>query len=1473
VLSETAAKKMTSEHLVEYDIEITPETILDKKKYQAYYPTKYSANQLEKLDNEGIAKKGIKLENGDPIAVVLRERVPSENDKILGAFADKVLRDYVDKSIVWKHKEIGEVVKVYRLGDKIRVMVKYESPMQVGDKLTGRHGNKGTVSLILPDDEMPKDEKGKPIDVLLNPLSLPSRINPSQILETVAGKAAVKAGHPIKVPLFDTEKDMTEYTKQLMKKYNIKDKEKIYIPGEGEMETPALVGYQYFIKLPQQVDKKTNTRGEYWAYDSDLQPLKGTGAGGGARSLDALTFYGMVAHNARENLREMATYKAEKNDEFWRAIENGEVPPPSTMKTPFAYEKFRAYLTGAGIYSEENKEEIKYRPITDKDVDNLAAGEVENAKILAGHNLLPEKGGLFDPHKLGGLKGDKWGKIELAEPIVNPLFEKQIAELLDLKQKDLRKIMEGKMVLKDGKLVDVNKVSPKDKAIGGGEAVKYLLSKINVDEELKKAEEHLKNSNEQRTLDKALRKVQMLKMLKENKLKPEDLVISKIPVIPPKFRPVYPSPTDKSDVRVSQINYVYQDLINLNQRFKEMKDNLSPKRAAKYRQKLLEAVGAVVGSNPPMKNSKQEEPAGALHYVAGAPGKSPKSGYFQSKVVKKRQELSGTGLIEPGADLELDEAGIPKPVALNLYKPFIKKELKKMGYDNKRITELLKDPNDMVWDIVQEEMKKRPIMLNRAPSLHKFSILSFKPRLIEGKAVQLNPLVVKGFNADFDGDTMGIHVPVTEEARKEAFKMLPSNNLLKPGTKQIMHLPSMEYLNGIFRVTEPPEKPGRKIMVKSYDELYDRFLNNQIKWNDTVEILGVDPRYRYSATAGRHLIMDVLLTIQDENLKREFYRKYIEPNKNSTWNKKMIQQLANELAIEKSKGRLLGEEINRIFSTWKDVGRFAITRIGLSVGIDDIKEEDDDVKKIKEEVDKINQLPYKQKIEKAMDLQKKLDKSLEDKRSKKYKENGLYNMSMSGAKGSIGQIRQIAATPLLVQDAKGKPAPIVVKRSFAEGLTPAEYLSVGYGARSGMIARKSMVSEPGALNKELLESLMTLVVADKDDDKDPGLKVNVDEKYIGRFLAQNIKGKKTEYKKGEEVTAEMIKDLKQSGITSIYIKSPLTSTLPEGIAAKSFGIDESYKLPEIGENIGIKSGQAVTEPLAQTSMSLFHSGSVVGAGNENIGDVFTQVSTLLRMPESNPNFAKLAERSGKVEKIVEKSSVYEVKIKDKIHKIPKRLGLVVKEGQFVKKGDKLSHGILPHKQLARLRGVPEAQKAMLNELNDIVYNQIDKKMNPQVTETIVRSVTDKAVVVDPGPYEHKLKTGDVVNWNYIDSLNRDSSMTVPLKDAIGHRLYDDTAHISKGTLIDEDIKEELEKAGIKKVTVYNDKIKYKNLLLGSAKQPTIADDFEHRMSFRYLRQTVPHSAMTGAKTKKHSYSPIAQWARGVTFGKGEKGKY
>lgn len=742
VVSESASKKLTSLHMYKESVEASSDTIVSKAKFQARFPSAFTSAQLAKLDEDGVVKVGQQLEEGDPVILVLSKALARPEDGVLKNINKSLVQPYRNASVTWDKSVRGVVKNVSKHGSIYETYVETEEAAVVGDKLAGRHGNKGIISKIIADAEMPKLGNDEPLEILMNPHGVPSRINLGQLMETAVGKIADKNGKPEVIDNFMPDSNV-DRVKAMLKKSGLKDTETVFDGNDGKPLGEVMVGKQFIMKLDHNVAKKFSAR-DTGGYTADEVPGKGDHES--AQSIDPLLMYSMLSHGAKENLHEMATVKATKNDEFWRAYQLGQRLP--TPQPTFAYEKFTSMMKGLGVDVVKKGNNVSLIPMTDQDVAKLSVGEVKEPKlfkVVGESGIKEEKGGLFDPQLTGGNSGNKWTHINLAEPLPNPIFEDAIKTTLGLKQDDFDSVLVGKKGLTSaGDLVDAD--SPGAQV--GGVAFKRALGNIDVNSRLKTLKSQAVGTTGQK-LNTFNKQIRYLQALKNNKMTPDVYVTSKVPVIPPKFRPIYQ--LNDGTIMTSDVNHFYKTLMLTNDALKEQKAMGMPKTETGAVIKQLyeehKALAGLGGESSAIQGSRN--PKGIVEIISGS---SPKSGFYQGKMVRKRQDLSGRSTIINEPSLGVDEVGIPKDMLKTMFRKPVIRRLVSLGYTPLQAAQEIDKESAAATKALELEAEYRPVLLNRAPSLWRGSMQAFRARPVGGNAIKFHPLPMKSFNADVDGD-------------------------------------------------------------------------------------------------------------------------------------------------------------------------------------------------------------------------------------------------------------------------------------------------------------------------------------------------------------------------------------------------------------------------------------------------------------------------------------------------------------------------------------------------------------------------------------------------------------------------------------------------------------------------------------------------------------------------------------------------
>lgn len=588
---------------------------------------------------------------------------------------------------------------------------------------SGTYGNKGVCTAIIPDHQMLQDESGKPLDVIFTSAGVIGRINPAQILESTLGKIADKTGQPYMVKNFSKD-DYVKFVRDEMAKHKVTDKETLTDPVTGKKIPGVFVGVQHVHKLFKTTDSNYAARGVEGPHDTDEVP---TGSGEtGPKALGNMEINALISHNARGLLREGSMLRSSKNNEFWRQFQSGGIAHFPSEKKSFG--KFTAILNQAGIKLENTGDTLQMGPLTDKDILEISSGEIKDGRRLDS-KLRPEVGGLFDEAITGGLNGTKWGHVKLVEPVVNPIFIDCAKALLRLSTKEFETLMVEK----------------------GGAEIKRQLDALNLDSEMAAVEKALQDPKLKGSkLDQEVKRLKYLRALKDRGLKAgEAYVLTVVPVTPPLLRPISVGKT--GDLMENDSNQLYKDLILQNNSFQKIKEvGLGEDTIQKNRKDLIDRVKELTGVvSPSSPHLAGRNVKGAIQYLAGD---QPKHGYFQRKVIYSKMNLSGRATITPDNTLGMDEVGLPEDMAWEMYKPFIIRRLTQQGYGMVQAKEAVTERSDLARQILLDELEKRPVLINRAPTLWKYSIIAAKPQLRPGKSLAINTLWESGLNSDFDGD-------------------------------------------------------------------------------------------------------------------------------------------------------------------------------------------------------------------------------------------------------------------------------------------------------------------------------------------------------------------------------------------------------------------------------------------------------------------------------------------------------------------------------------------------------------------------------------------------------------------------------------------------------------------------------------------------------------------------------------------------
>lgn len=1168
VISQSFANRLKSQSTYTYAQDKGHQNVINRNHYQALFPDAFTKEQLATVDADGVVKEGTVVQPGDPLILATRPRVLSSQAGELGKLSKTMRQVRSDASHIWDESGPATVMRVAKTKKGVKVVLAKDSATKKGDKITLRHGQKGTVSLVIPDEQMPRTVDGEPLEVLLNPQGLPSRANLATLYEILLGKIAKKTGQPYKLPMFmPPEQNMYDFVEQELAKAGITDTEEVFDPMENrKLEQPITVGVGYIQKLhhtsacyddqtevltqegwkfwkdvtdedylatsdsgghelrferplhlvsyayrgtmfsfqgryvdycvtpnhmmwckpyygrgnfrlriaadlhgkrwqvrqfglavsdteddrrrlrvgehvfdwgdfcelvgwwaaegclgtegtsvvvyqsqpanPEKVarieallkrlqvdwgyhlsagevmgfrikertlvpyframgehcDEKrlprelltgpafgcrrmvealvlgdgshaetptgpstrfgvtskqliddfqeaairagwgsvvrynvkegrkdaphhkdihhaslTKTRGKsqldgdraaesfqmvpydgvvYCAemssgllyvrrngkpllsgnskvgargqgsYDQNEQPAKGGREG--AKRLSGLEVSALMSSGAYATLREGATIRGQKNDEYWRTLREGNTP--RDPDEPFAWRKFRALMTGAGMQmKDEPKGVVRLGPMTDKALDAYGPMEIHNSRLLNMKTFEPEEGGLFDKALVGN---NKWGQITLPEPIVNPAFEGSVRHLLGLKLKDLHAIMAGEMDLPadlQARVANMTKQATIAPPVTGPYAIQAALQTVDLDA-LEKEQRTILHKGLVSKRRGAVQVLNAIEGLRRNEVEPADLMVRRVPVVPPAFRPF----AMIGDAFVpGDANELYRDLFDMREAYRDAQKTFGDAGAINERKALQGAVKAVYGYGDPVNpKSRQRGVAGFLRQISGS---TPKFSYFQRKLVSKTQDQVARGVITPNPEFNMDQIGVPESMAWDMYKTYVMRRLVRRGMNRREALKHLVERSKHARDALLEEMQDRHVIYSRSPAWHKFNIISAEPQLIDGDTIQISPFVAPGLGADYDGDTVNLHVPASPEGVAEARDLLKPSKMLFSIKDRDQVVPKLvqEQVLGPFAASRRPARAVHRF--PSREEALRAIRHGRISLRDEVE--------------------------------------------------------------------------------------------------------------------------------------------------------------------------------------------------------------------------------------------------------------------------------------------------------------------------------------------------------------------------------------------------------------------------------------------------------------------------------------------------------------------------------------------------------------------------------------------------------------------------------------------------------------
>jgi DNA-directed RNA polymerase subunit beta' len=894
----------------------------------------------------------------------------------------------------------------------------------------------------------------------------------------------------------------------------------------------------------------------------------------------------------------------------------------------------------------------------------------------------------------------------------------------------------------------------------GAETLRKIFEKVDFKKEITNIKKQLEKKQPGEKI-KILRRLKVLQSLQRAGVRPEWMFLTVLPVLPPDLRPMVQ--LDGGRYASSDLNDLYRRVINRNNRLKYLLEIGSPGVIVRNEKRMLqEAVDALIDNGMRKGTTTQATTGGRRLLKSLADMLKGKQGRFRQNLLGKRVDYSGRSVIVVGPELKLNQVGIPKRMALELFKPFVIKKIleKELAYNVRGAARLIDEETDEVWAILEEVTKDKLVLLNRAPTLHRLGIQAFQPILVEGDSIKIHPLVCKAFNADFDGDQMAVHLPLSEEAQKEAKEIMFSTlNLLKPATGTPVVSPTQDIILGCYWLTKIIEEEVKPSFFGTPEEAILACELGKINIKDRIRVWM--PKY-----SGTTLIETSVGRIIFNQALPENY-----PFQNEVMNSKKIEKLVSKI-IEKYEREIAQETLDKI----KDLGFDYASQSGITWGMDDLiipPEKEKVMQAAEKEVEQIEGhfrkglLSKEEKSMKVIEVWQKTKTEIEELVPKILPlQNPVFQIIDSGARGSWGQPVQMTGMKGLVINPAGQIIELPVKSSFKEGFDVLEYFISTHGARKGTADTALRTSTAGYLTRRLIDVSHQVVISEEDCNDEEGIEIlrrDADEigqnflfKILGRIILEDLKVKNKKIaKKGEIIDWEKAEKIIDNQIEKVRVRSPLSCKSTRGICQKCYGWDlGKNQLIKPGEAVGIVAAQAIGEPGTQLTMRTFHTGGVAGGGDITFGLPRVQEIFEARLPggkaETSQTEGKVLEitpdrvvrikslpnrQSGKTDnpKSLKKTSILE-------YKIPPTAAIWVQPKDRVKRGQQLCEGSLDLKELFKLAGPEETQRYIIKEIQKIYASQ-GAIIHDKHLEVIIRQMFSRVKIKDPG--DSSFATGEI----------------------------------------------------------------------------------------------------------------------------------
>ncbi|WP_420496235.1 DNA-directed RNA polymerase subunit beta' [Macrococcus psychrotolerans] len=1022
------------------------------------------------------------------------------------------------------------------------------------------------------------------------------------------------------------------------------------------------------------------------------------------------------------------------------------------------------------------------------------------------------------------VRRERMGHIELAAPVSHIWYFKGIPSrmglLLDMSPRSLEEViyfasyavinpgptgLEKKTLLSEREYREYyDKFPGQFTAKMGAEAIKDLLLDIDLDQELRSLREELESATGQR-LTRAIKRLEVVESFRNSGNDPSWMILDVLPIIPPEIRPMVQ--LDGGRFATSDLNDLYRRVINRNNRLKRLLDLGAPGIIVQNEKRMLqEAVDALIDNGRrgrPVTGPGNRPLKSLSHMLKG------KQGRFRQNLLGKRVDYSGRSVIVVGPNLKMYQCGLPKEMALELFKPFVMKELveREIATNIKNAKGKIERMEAEVWDVLEDVIREHPVLLNRAPTLHRLGIQAFEPTLVEGRAIRLHPLVTTAYNADFDGDQMAVHVPLSKEAQAEArMLMLAAQNILNPKDGKPVVTPSQDMVLGNYYLTlERVGSIGEGKIFKDANEVIMAYVNGYVHLHSRIAVYaGSFNNPTFTDEQNKQLLLTSVGKVIFNEIMPESFPYINEPtlsnletrtpdryfiNATDITEEGLLKLLDETPLVRPFNKKFLGQIIAEVFNKFhitdtsmmldrmKDLGFKYSSRAGITVGVSDIvvlPDKQEIIDAAEEKVDRVTKQftrgliteseRYAAVIEiwtKAKDdIQAKLMNSLDDL-------NPIFMMSDSGARGNASNFTQLAGMRGLMANPSGRIIELPIKSSFREGLTVLEYFISTHGARKGLADTALKTADSGYLTRRLVDVAQDVIVREPDCGTDRGLLVSAIregseliepfiERLEGRYSRETVRHPETKeilVQSNELITPEIAKSIVDAGIEEMHIRSAFTCNTRHGVCEKCYGKNlATGEKVEVGEAVGTIAAQSIGEPGTQLTMRTFHTGGVAGAditqGLPRIQELFEA-----RNPKGQ---AVISEINGEIIDInIVKDRMQEIKVKGenevRTYLAPGNARLKVEIGQKIARGEVMTEGSIEPKELLAIAGLNATQSYLLKEVQK-VYRMQGVEISDKHVEVMVRQMLRKVRIIEAG--DTSLLPGALVDIHTFTDANR-----------------------------------------------------------------------------------------------------------------------